>query len=116
MLANLFVIIAAILLVFYSRDAITWFDDDCKYKYHVSITTEVMTRDCSDNDKSKGKQMYLAIFVMTLLLIPLTIGMLGMITYVNRVLFEDGLFGGICFRRLIYKAKGNGNTTVSNFR
>lgn len=92
MVANAGVIIAAILLVVFSYDGVTWFDT-CQYTYHKSTVSQkrVFTRSCSTNDKSKGRQMYWTIFVVTLLMIPLTICMLIMIGIANKVLFEDGI-------------------------
>lgn len=112
MAANVVVMVAGILLVIFCHDAITWFDT-CQYTYHTTTTLTKLQRDCSANDKSKGQHMYWTIFVVTFLVLPLTIGMFVMIVYVNKVLFEDGI-GGSCFRSIVYKAKGNGKTSVTN--
>ena len=108
MIINFIVIIAAILLDVFCYDAITWFDT-CQYRYHKTISIHEFIRDCTADDKSKGIKMYWTIFVVTLLLIPLTVAIIIMVVITNRVLFQDGV-GGNAFRSLVYKFKGNGNS------
>lgn len=108
---NVIVVIAAIMLLIFSHEAVTWFDT-CKYTYHKTTTPVKLVNDCSSSDKSKGRQMYWTIFVVTLLQLPLTIAMLVLLVFANYILFDD-ICDGNCFRKMVYHAKGNGNTTVS---
>ena len=111
MFINVIVVIAAILLLIFSHQTITWFDT-CQYCYHVTHSHLLQTKDCTEEDKSTGHNMYWTVFVMCILIIPLTIIMLILLGFSHSALIED-ICEGNCFRKMVYNAKGQGNTAVS---
>jgi len=104
MFLNIIVVLAAILLLIFSHQTITWFDT-CQYQYHVFHSHLMQVRDCSEDDKSTGNTMYWTVFVVSLLVIPITIMMLVLLGFSNSSLLEE-MCQGTCFRKMVYKSKG----------
>ena len=109
---NVIVIIAAIVLLIFSQDAISWYET-CQYQYYASHTHLPLAKDCTDEDKSTGNKMYWVVFVTTLLVIPITVAMLILLAFSNSALMEE-MCQGTCFRKMVYIAKGP-DTQVSLF-
>ena len=101
---NMAVVLAAVLLLIFSQNAISWYET-CQYQYYATHTHLPLAKDCSPQDKSTGKTMYWVVFVTDLLVVPITIAMLILLGFSNSALMEE-MCQGTCFRKMVYKAKG----------
>lgn len=104
--------IFSVVLIVFSVDAISWYKD-CQY-YYIQSNGTTGTNDCSSKDKSTGNDLYVALLVMVAIVLPISVATVIFSVMNNIVLFDDCCDGG-CFRGLIYKFKGGGNTAVCSF-